>query len=306
MSPNLLRVMAGALAFFALMLAAAGWRMGRIDITSVPVAGTGTPLSSAAETSRTFQQFPAVVAARDLQPGESLQSSDLLLVDYPVALAGGFDTVAPVTGRQVMRRVLAGQVLQSADFEAVNPLAQDLAPGIRGVAVAIDDVIGIGGHLKPGDKVDVLYQAQSPDGARYQLARRLLNNVTVMSYGNELQGTPPEPDDNARNTSRTPARTAVLAVDTELAPMLLLAEATGRLRLALVGSEEALAAAPAHGADKEQFVVLDALEELLGPSFLHLNVAHDDAAIPEPEPEPQPRQVRQYVGAQAQTTVLQP
>lgn len=309
MSPNILRVLAGALAFFALMLAIAGWRMGRVDIApALDVMPSETAFPAADHSRSATPQYTVVTAARPLQAGERLQPADLLIVDYPVAFPESFKDIDSLMGQQILRAVHAGQILRSSDFEPGNPLAGGLEPGTRGIAVAIDEVIGIGGHLKPGDKVDVLYQAQSPDGARYQLARRILGNVTVMSYGEEVQGVPiAEPSENdRRNAASTIARTAVLSVDTEVAPLLLLAETTGRLRLALVGTDEANTETALHDGGDELFVARDVLHELLGPSFLQLDVTHDEVAIPEPEPEPQPRQVRQYIGGQSQMTVLQP
>ncbi|WP_299311423.1 Flp pilus assembly protein CpaB [uncultured Halomonas sp.] len=239
MSPTLLRLLAGLLVIVAAVLAVIGWR---ISQQPEPAPAVQAPVSPEALAPREPEERQApshavVVAARDLALGQRLdpeaEPGALRLVAYPEPVPGSFAELEALAGRRLTRPVPEGEILRPRHFSAGGVMAQAVPAGKRAVAVGVDEVIGGGGFLAPGDRVDILYQARAGDGDQPQLARRLFANVQVVSYGESLQGAEEEEE-----TVRRSGRTAVLALEGEQAAALMLAETTGRLRLALIGAEE--------------------------------------------------------------------
>ncbi|XKE44036.1 Flp pilus assembly protein CpaB [Halomonas organivorans] len=234
MSPNLLKGIAALLVVIAMGLAFAGWRMAR----EVPTTVTSSPAVVPADPA---EGHPVLTAARRLPVGTRLDevgegdASPLVRVDYPRPLDDSFADFAEVEGRVLTRPLAPGDVLRPAHFAAGGLLAEAVAPGKRAIAVAVDEVIGGGGFVAPGDRVDVFFYARGDDGQRTRMARRLLQDIEVLSFGDALRGQPASGDETGPKRS---GRTAVLALDEAQAPRLLLAEETGRLRLAVIGAEE--------------------------------------------------------------------
>ncbi|MDR5867056.1 Flp pilus assembly protein CpaB [Halomonas koreensis] len=236
MSPNLLKGIAALLVAIAIGLAFAGWRMaGQVPETVVEAPVAEVPIDEAAG-------YPVLTAARRLPAGTRLDAPGegerplLRPVDYPEPLAAGYQDIAEVEGRVLTRPLAPGDVLRPGHFAAGGLLAEAVPPGKRAIAVGVDEVVGGGGFVAPGDRVDVFFFARDDDDGRTRLARRLLRDIEVLSYGDALRGQPPRED--AEAGVRRSGRTAVLALSEDQAPRLLLAEETGRLRLAVIGAEE--------------------------------------------------------------------
>lgn len=240
MSPTLLRLLAGLLVIVAAVLAVIGWRISQRPGPEPVVVQSPVSPEALAPREPEERQAPGhavVVAARDLALGQRLDPETapeaLRVIDYPEPVPGSFAEPAELADRRLTRPVAEGDILRPAHFAAGGVMAQAVPPGKRAVAVSVNEVIGGGGFLAPGDRVDVLYQARAAEGSQPQLARRLFENVQVISYGGALQGLEEEEPGARRGGS-----TAVLAMEGEQAATLLLAETTGRLRLALIGAEE--------------------------------------------------------------------
>ncbi|GAA0621698.1 Flp pilus assembly protein CpaB [Halomonas beimenensis] len=233
----MLKGIAALLVVIAMGLAFAGWRMAR----DVPAPVASSPVVATADSEA---GHPVLTAARRLPVGTRLEglgegeTSPLQRIDYPRPLDASFADFTEVEGRVLTRPLAPGDVLRPEHFAAGGLLAEAVPPGKRAIAVGVDEVIGGGGFVAPGDHVDVLFYAQDDDDDRTRLARRVLADVEVLSFGEALQGQPPAEGEGAKRSGRT----AVLALEADQAPRLLLAEATGRLRLAVVGAEERRAA----------------------------------------------------------------
>lgn len=246
MSPTLMRLLATALVMVATVLAVIGWRVSQRPppVMQAPMAAQPAPAAPSAHA--------VLVAGRDLARGERLdpaaEPAALRVAYYPAPVAGSYAMPAELAGQRLTRPVAVGEVLRPAHFAAGGALARAVPAGKRAVAVAVNEVIGGGGFLEPGDRVDVLFQARASAGDKPQLARRLFDNVQVLAYGAETQdgeggdGAAGAGDKTARaaasDSGRRGGRTAVLAMDEAQAASLLLAETSGQLRLALIGAEE--------------------------------------------------------------------
>lgn len=176
------------------------------------------------------------VAARAVAAGQVLTAEDVRLAAWPTLPGGGFDSVEPLLGRVLRFDVLANEAL--TENQLASGLAARLRAGERAVAVAVDEVVGIGNRVQPGDWVDVFFTLpRAGEDAQRNQARLLLSRIRVLAYGQDsVDGPPPrdEADRNERNARRNaqPA-TAVLAVPVAWINDLLLARGNGKLQLAL-------------------------------------------------------------------------
>jgi pilus assembly protein CpaB len=243
MSPTILRLLAGGLVIVAVVLAVIGWRMSQPPAPE-PAPSVQAPVSPEALAPREPEErqaprHPVVVAGRSLGVGTALPVASrpdrpdaLQVVDFPGPVPNSFARPEALEGKRLTRPLAEGDILRPDHFAVGGVMAGLVPPGKRAIAVGVDEVIGGGGFVAPGDRVDVLYYVRADEGDRPQLARRLFENVRVISYGESLQGVSEEA------ATRRSGRTAVLALDADQSATLLLAETTGRLRLAVIGSQE--------------------------------------------------------------------
>src|SRR5690606_33789711 len=157
MSAGLLRTLAAVFACVAVLLAIAGWKLGQ-DSRSVPA-----PSSTVYEAPASTNGIQVLVATQDIFPGDDISSANTSIASYSAPIQGSFQSLESLPGLRVVRPVQRGKVFTVEDFEQEPKLAHALSPGKRGVAVSVDELIAVGGHIKPGDKVDVLFSAASPN-----------------------------------------------------------------------------------------------------------------------------------------------
>ncbi len=169
----------------------------------------------------------AVVALEPIPAGRSIARDAVALHGVGLFPEGGFKDVEEVAGRVPYAALSVGEPLLEKHFEAESTIARTLQENERAVAVEIDGVTGLGGFVRPGDVVDVLFFLRR-DGREVSetQARTLLRAVRVIAFG-RLVG----PTDESK--PELDARSAVLAVPQQHAALLLLADVAGTLRLAL-------------------------------------------------------------------------
>jgi pilus assembly protein CpaB len=188
-----------------------------------------------------------LVLTRDLPPDTPITAADLLIERVKLAPVGSFTTLDDALGRSAARTLSAGTWLSDSSFDAGGSLARMIRPNERALAVAIDEVIGAGGQLSPGDFVDVMLflpqDGLNPDRS----AQLVIPALRLLSVG-ELLG--PTIDGQAAGKAlsaderlkleqrRSSARNVVLAVPEQLLSRLMLATQSGTLRLAVRSAEE--------------------------------------------------------------------
>jgi pilus assembly protein CpaB len=129
------------------------------------------------------QLTSVVVAARDVPMGKRIEAADLRSVRTSVegAPADSFREVAAVVGQVSRSPLFAGEVLVArrlSEYAGGSALAAVLKPGMRAVAIRVDDVIGVGGFVLPENRVDVI-SAFSDDGAT--IAETIIRDVRVLA-----------------------------------------------------------------------------------------------------------------------------
>lgn len=149
-------------------------------------------------------------------------------------------------------------VLKSMVSEFGEIVGLRLSPGMRAVTIPINAVTGGGGHVNPGDRVDIEYTRQSSETMTSAI---LLQNVRVIAV------------DLASDTqSRGPrlASTVTVEVNLEDAQRLRLAMASGTLSLLLLGEGEV------------------SNQSTAGSTIDLSDLPGAPKPAPEPEPEPEP------------------
>lgn len=180
--------------------------------------------------------YQIVTANRNLQPGEIISESDVALTSVATRPPDTFDAPKDMLGKRLTNSVLQGKPIARSDFAIGNPLVQSLKANERAIAIKVDELIGVGGFIQPGDSVDVVAFIRG-DNQRIKenQAAIVLHNVRILTYGEELPANKDdkEPAKNDPIKGKTGRNTAVIAIDAEQTPLLALAENSAVLRLAL-------------------------------------------------------------------------
>lgn len=221
-------------------------------------------LPAASGPSKAVASAPAVtltpvVAAKDAIPfGHKLEAKDLVLVRMPAeaAPAGAYHSIEEVLALNAggaggtggdkggavtlvalspKEPVLPSKVAGGADRASMSAI---IAPGMRAYTIKVNETYGGGGHILPGDRVDVILAKEAAGGsvvegpnAKLMVGYVILQDVRVL--GMDLNEDP-------ASTDKSLPKTATLEVSVKDAAKLSVAGETGILSLALrrVGSAE--------------------------------------------------------------------
>ncbi len=135
-----------------------------------------------------------VVANRDLEIGTLIKDTDLKTVDWSGEPVKGSSTnPVDVIGRGVVATINAGEPIvdtRLAPRGAGAGLAATIPPGMRAVAVRVNDVNSVSGFVVPGMRVDLLIAGNPPGGSTGNtgtMVKTLLQNIEVLSAGQNIQ-----------------------------------------------------------------------------------------------------------------------
>ena len=196
------------------------------------------------EARRTEPFVEIVYVAVEIPARTVVASSSLEIRSVPAshAHADAARSMAEVTGQVAVQSMFAGeQVLRGklTDVYADAGLALQIEPGMRGISVSFSEVIGAGGHIVPGDIVDVIAVFDN-NVLEERTAGYVLEGVQVLAVAREVQRphTLPETEGEESggfggNQKETIAQSVTLAVTPAEAQRLALAERFGDLRLTL-------------------------------------------------------------------------
>ena len=214
--------------------------------------GTGQGKAAAAPT---HNLVPVVAARNDIAFGVKLAAKDLMVIKLPqdAVPLGAYSTVEQVTALDggapvTLARLTAREPLLPAKLSGGGVkanVAAVISPGMRAYTIQVTDVSGGGGHVTPGDRVDVMLAMEpvgadfKPEGAtgKLMVSGAVLQNVKVL--GMDLIADP-------ANVDKFIPKTATLEVSLEDASKLAVSSEVGKLSLALrrTGSMEIEAPRP--------------------------------------------------------------
>jgi len=177
-----------------------GTRVTAILVLALLISGSATYLVYRVLAAKTAQASsaattPVIVATHDLPIGALIKDEDLKTAPWAGPVPKGVvvkikrDTIV---GRGVIAPVYEGEPLMENRLAATGAgggLAATIPPGMRAVAVRVNDIVGVAGFVVPGMRVDVLISGvppgpQSPNGAK---VKTLLQNIQVLSAGQNFQ-----------------------------------------------------------------------------------------------------------------------
>lgn len=216
---NLAKILAALLVAAGIALGVYAWMLGNKPVAS-PVAAA--------------PRYAVVVAAKTLPVGQPIRAEDLRIEQLPMRPADAFADPAMVVGRVPVMDV--GVAAPLVDQQLATGLSIKIADGERAIAIKVDEAVGVGNKIRPGDFVDVFFVLKRDGGEIDQSqARLLLSRKRVLAYGaSSVDGI-----QNAQSQAANAARTAILAVPVEEVNPLVLGEANGRLMLALRNPKDA-------------------------------------------------------------------
>lgn len=263
MNSTFLRILAALMVIAAIVTGYLGYR-----ISNKKPADTLTVI---------VPSYTHVLATNDIAAGHVLTADDLKVATTPQHDKQSFSDPQHLIGKATTSAVMKDAPFKATHFPAKNVFGQGLGPDERAVAIKVNEVIGVGGFIKPGDHVDVLlYLHRDQETGQVSSSQVVLTDVKVLAYGTLTTEAEPGPQEtvtpetpnklglsNSRMDSKSArdSRSAILAVHAQDTSKLMLADSTGILRLALRG--ESLPGANA-AATNNQFVRLGEVSQSSG------------------------------------------
>ena len=286
------------LAFLALVLALVGLSR---DPEPVTVASTDT--TGQVDQEEAAPSYEYWVLRQPLSAGEALSEENLAVVTSPTQISDALSAKEDVFGRELRRYARPGELLSSHHLESGGSLPANLPEGQRAIAIGVDDVVGAGGLLQPGDRVDVVTAFRRSDKDA-PVALVMLRDVPVLAvYGSLSAGA-----DDAEETARRRNNTAVLSVPEDRVSALMLASSEGKVRLAVVAGErgETPARDMDEPADDGEKALAAAEEPEQKPFYFDDFFPEREKPAPAAAPKPSPGQrVQVFEGAESRSTYVQ-
>lgn len=193
------------------------------------------------------KKVTVVLAKTDIKARAQVKESMLQVAEIPESLlpAGAITDTKGILGRPTRIDVMAGDVLterklypsvKESGFTGMIP------PDRRAVSIAVTDVTGVSGFMKPGDYVDVMFISEKMDNTRI-VGEVILQNVQLLGINSvadrpESQGAKESGGDGKDKGKEQAAAggklaTATLAVRPEEELRLAVAAKAGQIYLAL-------------------------------------------------------------------------
>ncbi|WP_137817312.1 Flp pilus assembly protein CpaB [Pseudomonas sp. 2FG] len=169
-----------------------------------------------------------VVATVEIPFGQMVEAQQVTLVRMPKDTVpdDAFETTDKVVGKIATFAMLRGDILRGArlaEHLGGSTLASLIERDKRAISVRVDDVVGVGGFLLPGNRVDVLATKKVGNNSNAQ-SETILEDLRVLAV------------DQTASTDKTQP-VVVRAVTLEMAPeqaeILVKAMTEGKLQLAL-------------------------------------------------------------------------
>ncbi len=235
-----------------------------------------------------------LIVAKDLPPGTVLEAGHLELADIPEKFVQPYaartprDILGLVTAAPLAKgeQVLMNKLRRSDEAPTGSTLAGLTPEGKRAVTIGVDAITGVGGFVRPGDEVDVLWTLKLPQAGGGSpgdqvVMLTLFQKIPVLAVGDQMVG------HHAVGEGQQAPRdsTVTLALSPQETTFLLFAREQGRIQLSL---------RPKQGASQEVAVPPTNINTLLEAKL-------GIKASPPPKPA---RQVEIYKGLKRDVVVM--
>lgn len=235
MSSTALKIAAVVTVLLAIILAVVAFQMTR-NYTEAPSGAAPSASAADSEKPEDKEVLPqAVVAIKPLAAYQPIKAEQVRVAPVAVKTEGHFESVEDVVNRIPLVDIDAGAPVSGRHFKDANELARIVPPGHKAISLEVDDVIAVGGFLKPGDIVDVLVYLRGGSGIEAVQARVLLRELRVLALEDRIIDRPEGVEDGKDEDRRRRQRTVVLAVPEDKTTRLMLGSNLGDVRLAMHG-----------------------------------------------------------------------
>jgi len=181
-----------------------------------------------------------IVVNRGFRYGENITEEDVRIVRWPedAVPEGSFtkleDVFSSPTGdlRKAIRAIEKDEALMLVKVTEPGDeagVSSRLAKGMRAFAIRVDVASGVSGFLRPGDRVDIYWTGNPPGERRGEVTQLIDSGITLIAIDQIA-------DQDRSNP--TIARTVTVEATPRQIAALAQAQATGRLSLSLIGSED--------------------------------------------------------------------
>ena len=177
-----------------------------------------------------------VVATKDLPEDTLLEPSHLRLATVPekfvqpYAIRSPQELVGKLTAVPIAKdeQILANKIRRPEEAPRGSTLSSVTPKGKRAVTISVDTLSGVGGFIRPGDLVDILWTIKLPDAVQ---TLTVFQDVPVLAIGGEMIGraaAKAAPGEKASNDFAV-----TLALSPQETSFLLFAREQGRIQLSL-------------------------------------------------------------------------
>ena len=163
------------------------------------VAGGASMLLYKLVIGRVSTNAPAItssilVATKNLDLGSVIDAADLRVAAWPGTVPqGAVVKLADAIGRGITAPIYANEPVTESrlgEKGAGGGLAATIPPGMRAVAIRVNEIVGVAGFVVAGTHVDVLVSGnsgESPGTSGGNATRTLLQNISVLSAGQDFK-----------------------------------------------------------------------------------------------------------------------
>lgn len=180
----------------------------------------------------TIKTSMVAVPTADLGWGTKLTREMFQLIDYPAGSLpeGHFSDLDGINDRVLLVDVKRNEPLLESRLAPLDGKTGGVTavtdPNKRAMSVKVDDVIGVAGFIKPGDRVDVMVTLDQGGGREKAMSKMMLENLKVLAAGTQMER-------KGKDEEPKPVQVITVEVDVDEAEKLALASTQGKLRLAL-------------------------------------------------------------------------
>jgi pilus assembly protein CpaB len=184
-----------------------------------------------------------VVAAEPIPLGTRLDASKLRQIPWPAGepVQGMFTKTDECVNRALITAVAENEPIlegKLAPIQAGAGLPATIPEGMRGLSVAVNEVVGVAGFVGPGTMVDVLATGKvAGNGGQEKITRTILQNVRVLAAGQKIE------QDKDGKPQTVPVITLLVTPDD--AARLTMAATEGKIQLSLRNTIDMKSANPA-------------------------------------------------------------
>jgi pilus assembly protein CpaB len=179
------------------------------------------------------KNVPVFVSNADLSWGTKLTPEMMQLQEFPPGAVpeGHFTSLEAIKDRVLLIDLKRNELLLESKLAPLGTANGGVAAvtdiNKRAMSVKVDDVIGVAGFIKPGDRVDVMVTIESEGGKQANMmSKMILENVKVLASGTQMER-------KGKDEEPKPVQVITVEVEVEEAEKLALASTQGKLRLAL-------------------------------------------------------------------------